>query len=121
MTYIEDLYTHHATLSEKAKKLSREAWIGVVGGPILIILAFIVGEALVGIIGAAALAWGVWDAVQAGHLAEEIEELEAKIEYAEDDSDDVQAPPRATSTATPSAPRSAPQRDFDDYSEKEGF
>lgn len=120
MTYIEDLYTTHATLNEKAKKFSREAWIGVVGGTVLIILAFVIGEALVGIIGAAALAWGVWDAVQAGHLAEEIEELEAKIEYAEDDSDDGPEPPRAT--ATPSAaPRSAPPRDFDAYGEKEGF
>lgn len=121
MTYFEDLYTAHAELDAKARKLSREAWIGVVGGTVLIILAFVIGDALVGIIGAAALAWGVWDAVQAGHLAEEIEELEAKIEYAEDDSEgDVPAPPRATSTATPSAPR-VDASDFDAYGEKEGF
>lgn len=120
MTYLDDLYTQYTELNEKARKLSREAWIGVVGGPILIIAAFIVGQWIVGVLGAAALAWGLYDAVQAGYLSEEIEELEAKIEYAEDDSDDdVPAPPRATST-TSAAPRSAASS-FDDYSEKEGF
>lgn len=116
-TNIDALVSRYQTINTEAKKHSQQAWIGVIGGPILIVLAFVIGQWIVGALGAAALAWGLYDAVQAGHLCEELEALEAEIEDAEDDSDDMPAPPRFDAPTASSDTRSA-QRG---YSGEDGF
>lgn len=116
-TNIDALVSRYQTLNEQAKKHSQQAWIGVVGGPILIVLAFVIGQWIVGALGAAALAWGLYDAVQAGHLCEELEALEAEIEDAEDSDDDMPAPPRFDAPTTPRDTRSAPSG----YTGEDGF
>ena len=117
-TNIDTLVARYQTLNTEAKKHSQQAWIGVVGGPILIALSFVIGQWIVAAFGAAALVWGLWDAVQAGHLAEELEALEAEIEDAEDsDDDDMPAPPRFDAPTASSDTRSASKG----YSGEDGF